>query len=414
MTKLSICIPTYKRPEILAETLAHLAALTNLDMEVVVSDNDSQDGTADVVHKYQAQMGALRYHCQGENRGDLENTQTALSMASGQYAYLLSDDDRIYPEGIQAAVTLMDKDPEIVAVYGGYQEWEPKSDRILETIRFVNEQTIFSSTDKVGIFNRFSLLWLPVFRTEIYQRFCFYDNDTLGYWRMVGMLMKYGKIAVIADLLYKHAHTDPRGEYNLTEPYVHDKHRSDFELFYGSLEPDTSDPKRVQEFVQFVSSRTVNAYMQGYRFACIKREYLKQRHFLLRARAYGLVNSDQLLAWEKGTLAYAAAERLKRILSHLPEVRAIVIEATEVMRGFLTVVRRLFPDLPKTVEVGRDEFIARDYGGGEFLLSENYDTLACRIKQNPQVNHGLQYALYDLLASLRVTNAPLNINFPAP
>ncbi|MHB0961362.1 MAG: glycosyltransferase family 2 protein [Pirellulaceae bacterium] len=411
--KLSICIPTYQRPEILADTLLHLASLENMDMEVVVSDNCSQDSTPEVVEKYRRQLDSLRYHCQSVNRGVAENAQTVLSMASGQYMYQLSDDDRIIPEGIKAAILLMDNDPEIVAVYGGYQEWEPKSDRILSTVAYVKEPTVFAPVEKLEIFRRFSLLWLPVVKTDIYQRFCFYDDETFGYWKMIGTLMNHGKVAIIPDLLYKHAHTEPRLEYGLTEPWFHDKHRSDFELFYASLEPDTSDPKRVQEFVQFVSSRTIDAYLQGYRFACVKNEYLKQRHFLQRARAYGLVNSEQLAAWEKGSLLHAAAERFTKILGNLPEVHTVVIESTDVVRSFLDIVARMHPEMPRRIAVGRDEFIIRDNDAGEFLFSENYDLLACRMRANPRVTHGLQCALHDLLSSLRITKAPLNITLPA-
>jgi glycosyltransferase involved in cell wall biosynthesis len=410
MKKISICIHTYKRPEILADTLSHLASIRNMDMEVIISDNCSQDKTPDVVKTFEGKFESLRYYCQSENRGAKENSQTALSMASGQYAYILCDDDRVVPEGILAAIMLMDNNPEVVAIYGGYQEWDPKSNRILQDIFFVKEPQLYGSSDKLKIFNQFSVLWLPIIKTDIYQRFCFHEDNTFGHWGLVGNLMKHGKIAVIPDIIYKHAHTEPRAEYDMTEPWFHDQHRSDYEIFYGGMDEDMSDPKKPLEFMQFVGSRTVYAYLHGYRFACIKGEYLKQRHFLLRAKAYGLVKAEQLLEWEKGCLANASAERFKKILIKLPDVRAIVIEKTDVVRSFMFVMARMYSDIPKTIEVNRDEFIVRKNGTDEFLLSENYDTLACRINANSQVNRGFQCALYDLFSSLRITDAPLNIN----
>jgi len=410
MNNISICIPTYKRPDILADTLSHLASIRNMDMEVIVSDNCSQDKTPDVVKSFEGKFGSLRYHCQSENRGPMENLQTVLSMASAQYAYLLSDDDRIVPEGIQAATKLLENHPKVVAIYGGYQEWDPKTDRILQNISNVREPQLYDSSDKLKIFNQFSVLWFPIVRTDVYQRFCFYDANTFGFWRLVSMLMKHGNIFVIPDIIYKHAHTEPRAEYEMTEPWFHDHHRSDYELFYAGIDVDMSDPKKPLEFMQFVGSRTVHAYLHGYRFACIKGEYLKQRHFLLRAKAYGLVRSEQLLEWEKRCLANASAERFRKILKNLPEVRAVIIEKTDVLRSFLILMASMFSDTPKTIEVSRAEFIDRKNGNNEFMLAENYDTLACRIKANPKVNRGFQYALYDLFSSLRITNEPLNIN----
>lgn len=407
---LSICIPTYKRPEILAETLSHLASIRDIDIEVVVSDNCSQDATPDVVKMFEGKFGALRYHCQSENRGPAENSQSALSMASGRYVYTLSDDDRIVPEGIKAAVSLMDNNPEVVAVYGGFQEWDPKLDKVLLETSYVKEVQLFDSSDKLKMFNQFSLLWLPVMRTETYQRFCFYDDNTFGYWRLISMLMKHGKIAVIPDILYKHAHTEPRMEYEMTEPAYHDKLRADYELFYAGMDEDMADPSKSREFMQFVGQRTVHAYLHGSRFASIKGEYIKQRHYLLRSKAYGLVKPEQLLEWEKSCLFYASAERFGAILKNLPKVGAVVIEQTELLRGFLAVLAPTFPNMPKIIEVTRDEFVARSGRQDELLLSESYDLLDCRIRDNPTVNRGLQYALYDIFSSLRITNAPLGIN----
>lgn len=410
MTKLSICIPTYKRPEILANTLSHLASVGYMDMEVVVSDNCSQDGTSEVVKSFEGKFGSLRYNCQSENRGPGENIQAALSMASGQYSYALSDDDQIVAEGIQAAVAFMDNNPEVVAVYGGFQEWDSIADKVLLDTVYVTEPQVYGSADKLRMFNQFSLLWLPVVRSDIYQRFCFYDDNTFGFWRLIGMLMKHGKIAVIPDILYKHAHTEPRMEYEMTESWYHDKLRADYELFYAGMDEDMSDPRKSREFMQFVGQRTVHAYLHGSRFASIKGEYIKQRHYLLRAKAYGLVTPEQLLEWEKGCLFYASAERFAKILTNLPNVRVIVIEGTDLLRGFLDVLASIFPDMPEIIEVSRDQFIARDNGKDELLLSESYDMLACRIKENSKVNHGFQHALYDIFSSLRITSAPLGIN----
>ena len=51
---LSICIPTYRRPQILGETLTHLSEIKELDLEVVVSDNASGDETREVVESLDA------------------------------------------------------------------------------------------------------------------------------------------------------------------------------------------------------------------------------------------------------------------------------------------------------------------------------------------------------------------------
>ena len=85
----------------------------------------------------------------------------------------------------------------------------------------------FARGDKLSIFNKFVLLWHPVCRTDIFQRYCWFDKRTHGMWDLVGSLIERGDISVIPDLFYKHAHTEPRMEYELTENWYHDAYRAD-------------------------------------------------------------------------------------------------------------------------------------------------------------------------------------------
>ena len=56
MTKLSICIPTYKRSAMLAELLESIIAESIADVEVIVTDDASPDDTETVVASYTDRM----------------------------------------------------------------------------------------------------------------------------------------------------------------------------------------------------------------------------------------------------------------------------------------------------------------------------------------------------------------------
>lgn len=410
MTKLSICIPTYKRAALLGSTLSHLALVAEADTQIVISDNCSNDGTSDVAKSFEGQFGSLIYACQRENRGPLENLQTALSLASGKYAYVLSDDDRIVPEGIEAAISFMETHPEVVAVYGGYQEWDPISDQILSERIPLTEPKIYDSSDKLELLNKYTVLWFPIVRADVFQRFCFYDDNTFGFWRLVSMLLKQGKISVIPDVLYKHAQTVPRLEYDLTEAWYHDMFRGDFEMFLAEMEVDHSNSDTSLEFLRFVGSRAAVVYLTGARFSRMKKELIKQRYFLLRAKAYGFVNQEQLFNWEKECLFNAAAERFKKIIISIPDVQKIIVEDTEVLRGFMEAVAHFLSNMPQVLYVDKDEFIKIKATKYELLISEIFETLACRIIENREIFPGLQHALYDILSTLRVTNIPMRLS----
>ena len=95
--KLSICIPTYNRAALLGQTLENVLAqvASRADVEVVVSDNASPDDTQEVIRTYQACFPRLTYFRQPENLGADRNYLKVVSLAQGEYCWLLGDDDLI-------------------------------------------------------------------------------------------------------------------------------------------------------------------------------------------------------------------------------------------------------------------------------------------------------------------------------
>ncbi len=91
--------------------------------------------------------------------------------------------------------------------------------------RPVEQRLDFARGDKLGIFNKFTLLWSPVSRTEIVQRYCSFEQRTFGMWEFVGSLLERGSVSLIPDLFYKHAQSEPRLEYELTEGWYYDAYR---------------------------------------------------------------------------------------------------------------------------------------------------------------------------------------------
>ena len=102
--KLSIIIPAYNEEKRLGRTLeriqAHFAACPGRvgldDIEVIVVDDGSVDGTAQVVQNYEAQIAGLRLVSNGANRGKGYSVRHGMGEARGQIA-LFSDADLSSP-----------------------------------------------------------------------------------------------------------------------------------------------------------------------------------------------------------------------------------------------------------------------------------------------------------------------------
>ncbi len=96
---LSICIPTYNRKN-------HLQALLNdiigqLDQhnkdffEIVISDNDSDDGTEMMVKELARVCKQIHYYKNGSNIGFDKNVLSVLDKAKGKFCWTLSDKRRL-------------------------------------------------------------------------------------------------------------------------------------------------------------------------------------------------------------------------------------------------------------------------------------------------------------------------------
>jgi glycosyltransferase involved in cell wall biosynthesis len=102
--KLSIVIPAYNEEKRLSQTLERIrthfamcpAGLGLNDIEVIVVDDGSLDGTAEILQKYSSRIAALRLICNDINRGKGYSVRRGMSEAQGCIA-LFSDADLSSP-----------------------------------------------------------------------------------------------------------------------------------------------------------------------------------------------------------------------------------------------------------------------------------------------------------------------------
>jgi hypothetical protein len=97
---LSICIATMNRAAYLRETLEGIARQATPALEVVVLDGGSTDQTSDVVGEFGARMQVV-FHRQDGPGGVDRDFDTAVSLATGEYCWLMSDDDALAPGAIE-------------------------------------------------------------------------------------------------------------------------------------------------------------------------------------------------------------------------------------------------------------------------------------------------------------------------
>ncbi len=96
---LSFIIPAYNRAWCLAECLDGVLAQARADVEIVVVDDGSADGTPGLLERYSARgVQGLRLP---ENSGPGRARNAGMEKARGEYLVFLDSDDRLLPGGLE-------------------------------------------------------------------------------------------------------------------------------------------------------------------------------------------------------------------------------------------------------------------------------------------------------------------------
>ncbi|MGL4721920.1 MAG: glycosyltransferase family 2 protein [Desulfovibrionaceae bacterium] len=114
----SITIPTYNRVDLLKLCLESAVSQTYGNLEIIVADNHSTDGTEELCMEYKKHDSRIRYYRHEKNFGGQYNINFLCKKATGNYFYSLNDDDFICNNTIMRSVSVLEKDPQCSVVYG--------------------------------------------------------------------------------------------------------------------------------------------------------------------------------------------------------------------------------------------------------------------------------------------------------
>src|SRR5262249_18791456 len=83
--RVSIGLPVYNGAEFLEEAIESLLGQTFKDFELLISDNDSTDGTEEICRRYAARDPRIHYWRNTRNIGGMRNANLTLQLSRGEY-----------------------------------------------------------------------------------------------------------------------------------------------------------------------------------------------------------------------------------------------------------------------------------------------------------------------------------------
>ena len=111
MPLVSIILQTFNRKKLLKKALQSAINQTYKNIEILIADNHSEDGTEEFCQKYAKKDARIKLHRHEENIGMVKNANYILNEVRGEFAIFLNDDDWLDLNYVEECINFMNDNP---------------------------------------------------------------------------------------------------------------------------------------------------------------------------------------------------------------------------------------------------------------------------------------------------------------
>src|SRR5208283_5767159 len=116
--KVSVLLPTYNRARFIAESLESIFSQTLRPSQVIVINDGSTDHTWAAVEPFRHRIEYL----ESENRGKPSALNLGMAKVTGEYVWIMDDDDVAMSDALERHVAILESRPELGWTYSSYIE----------------------------------------------------------------------------------------------------------------------------------------------------------------------------------------------------------------------------------------------------------------------------------------------------
>jgi glycosyltransferase involved in cell wall biosynthesis len=209
----SIGFPVYNGEATIRRAIDSLLAQDYPNIELVISDNCSSDGTAEICQEYAKKDGRVRYYRTEKNQGQVWNFKHVLDEAKGEYFMWSAHDDVWKPEFVRLLQAELQAHPEAGVAMSGIDIVD-ENGQPFKFVRFAEGKqspntfsayqlllrlmTLWGSTSKSH-----HLYWYGLFRRELLlHAFPYFINTLFGDRMFVSTLALVTRFRYVDQGLY--------------------------------------------------------------------------------------------------------------------------------------------------------------------------------------------------------------------
>lgn len=113
----SVLMTLFNEERFVRSVFEDLIGQTYRNIEILVCDNCSTDGTWEIVQEFAQRDSRIQTHRHPSNIGAIGNFESALGMASGEFIMMVAGHDHHLPTFVEACAAELLKDPAVVMAY---------------------------------------------------------------------------------------------------------------------------------------------------------------------------------------------------------------------------------------------------------------------------------------------------------
>lgn len=172
MLKVSIITAAYNVVDTLASTMQSVINQTYSNIEYIIVDGGSKDGTVDVIRKYEPQFGGRLRWVSEPDGGIYDAMNKGIMMATGDVVGMLNADDYFTSDDVVSRLVSAFADSDLDAVYGDIHFVSPND--LTKCVRYYSSKKFSSFWLRFGFMPAHPSFYL---RKPVYEKAGLYKTD---------------------------------------------------------------------------------------------------------------------------------------------------------------------------------------------------------------------------------------------